>query len=104
VSSRTATVSRWVMAALWAAVLIGALVTGSTVVAVVAACLCALWVWLASRPARPPLPEHVNEVWARAVLAAAGQPQGVLAVKVLRDAEPALSLLEAKELADRAQA
>ena len=95
--------SRWVMAALWAAVLVAALTTGSTVVAVLAACLCALWVWLASRAPRPPVPPHVDEQWARTVLAAAGGPQGVPAVTALRDAEPALSLLQAKELADRAQ-
>jgi hypothetical protein len=102
-SSRTASVSRWVMAVLWAAVLIGALVTGSTVVAVVAACLCALWVWLATRAPRSSVPEHVDEQWARGVLAAAGRPDGVAAIKALRDAEPRLSLLEAKVLADRAR-
>jgi hypothetical protein len=92
------------MVGLWAAVLVGALATGSTSVAVVAACLCALWVWLATRASRPAVPAHVDEQWARAVLAAAGEPQGVPAVKALRDAEPALSLLAAKELADRARA
>ena len=98
------TTSRWVMAALWAVVLVVALTTGSTSVAVLAACLCALWAWLATRPPRPPVPAHVDEQWARRVLAAAGDPQGVPAVKALRDAEPALSLLAAKELADRARA
>jgi hypothetical protein len=106
VSSRAATVFRWVWAAVWAVVLVLALTTGSVVTAVVAACLCLLWVWLAIRSARPrpPVPAHVDEQWARGVLAAAGGPDGVAAVKALRDAEPVLSLLDAKELADRAQA
>jgi len=102
VSGRAA--SRWVMVALWAVVLVVALTTGSTFIAVLAACLCALWAWLATRAPRLPVPPHVDEQWARGVLAAAGGPTGVAAVKTLRDAEPALSLLEAKELADRAQA
>ena len=61
------------------------------------------WVWQGRRagtPAPPP-PAHVDEDWARGVLATAGAPQGVRAVKALRDAEPSLSLLDAKQLADR---
>jgi hypothetical protein len=65
-----------------------------------------LWAWQARRatnPAPPP-PTHADEDWARRVLAAAGAPQGVRAVKALRDAEPGLSLLDAKQLADRVTA
>ena len=59
----------------------------------------AYWAWQARRGLIPPA--HVDEDWARGVLAAAGSPSGVRAVKALRDAEPALSLLAAKQLADR---
>ena len=47
------------------------------------------------------VPAHVDDEWARAVLCGAGEPRGVAAVKALRVAEPTLSLVAAKELADR---
>jgi hypothetical protein len=63
----------------------------------------AYWTWRArSRPTvPPPPPAHADEDWARGVLAAAGAPEGVRAVKALREAEPGLSLLHAEQLADR---
>jgi hypothetical protein len=63
----------------------------------------AFWLWRArrARTPRPPGPAHADVEWARLVLAGAGHPEGVRAVKVLREAEPALSLLDAKQLADR---
>ena len=104
-----ATVSRWLpwaLAALFAVLFVWSVTAGRTVPAVAEVLLCAYWVWQARRAdrPRPPLPAHVDEAWARGVLTAAGGPRGVPAVKALRDAEPALSLLAAKELADRAQA
>jgi hypothetical protein len=65
------------------------------------------WLWHGERTARrtpPAVPAHVDEVWAREVIAGAGEPSGVAAVRALRTAEPALSLLQATELADRARA
>jgi ribosomal protein L7/L12 len=96
----------WVLSAALAVLAVAAVIDGRPGRAAVCAALAALAVWQARRAARPrpPVPAHVDEQWARAVLTAAGDPQGVPAVKALRDAEPALSLLEAKELADRAQA
>ena len=96
----------WVLAGALTLVAVGAVLDGSWAMAVACTLSVALWVWQARRAARPrrPVPAHVDEQWARSVLAAAGGPQGVPAVKALRDAEPALSLLDAKELADRAQA
>jgi hypothetical protein len=61
------------------------------------------WLWRAcARVATPaPVPPHVDEQWARQVLAVAGTPRGVPAVKALRRAEPAIPLLDAKLLVDR---
>jgi hypothetical protein len=64
----------------------------------------AFWLWRATRSTAPPdpLPPTVDQQWARRVLAEAGRPRGVRAVRALRDAEPALSLLQGKQLADAA--
>ena len=96
----------WALAAVLAVLFVVSVTSGRTVPAVVEALLCAYWVWQARRAARPrpPAPAHTDEEWARGVLRAAGEPRGVPAVKALRDAEPALSLLDAKELADRVRA
>ena len=96
----------WVLAACCLVLTVGSAVDGRIVPSVLWALLGAYWVWQARRAARPrpPAPTHVDEEWARGVLRAAGEPRGVPAVKALRDAEPALSLLDAKELADRVRA
>ncbi|MEU2348078.1 hypothetical protein [Modestobacter sp. NPDC049651] len=70
------------------------------VLGLVAGVLMALLIWWWSRPAAPS-PAHVDDEWARGVLADAGRPTGVAAVKALRQAEPGLSLVDAKQLADR---
>lgn len=63
----------------------------------------AFWFWFSRRTptAARPVPPHVDEQWGQRVLAEAGDPVGVAAVKALRQAEPALSLLDAKRLVDR---
>ena len=63
----------------------------------------AFWTWQSRthRNPQPPPPAHADEDWARGVLSALGSPRGVRAVKALRDAEPGLSLPQAKQLADR---
>ena len=96
----------WVLAGLLALLAVGAALDGSAVMATVCAFSVVCWVWQGRRAARPrpAVPAHVDEQWARSTLAAAGEPQGVAAVKALRDAEPTLSLLQAEELADRSRA
>ncbi|MGY1845361.1 hypothetical protein [Modestobacter sp. SYSU DS0875] len=78
-------------------------VAGNAVWAVVFALLAAHWLWWfrRSHAAPSPVPGHVDEAWARRVIAEAGAPEGVGAVLALRRAEPALSLVHAKQLADR---
>ncbi|MGY1858362.1 hypothetical protein [Modestobacter sp. SYSU DS0290] len=65
--------------------------------------LALYWSWSFRRsfavPA--PVPHHVDEAWARRVIAEAGAPEGVGAILALRRAEPALSLVHAEQLADR---
>jgi ribosomal protein L7/L12 len=97
---------RWMMrAALGLSVLLGgaALVAGEPLRAAVWAAAAAFWVWRIRVRATlaAERPTHADEDWARGVLAAAGHPEGVRAVKALRDAEPGLSLVSAKQLADR---
>jgi hypothetical protein len=104
---RTADVlNRWGALVLGVVLLVLAVVyatEGRVVPAVAWALVGAVWIWQFRRSyARPAvLPAHVDDDWARRVLADAGSPTGVPAVKALRDAEPALSLLQAKQLADR---
>ena len=104
---RTATfLNRWGALALGVALVVLAvvqLVDGRVGLAVAWALVGAVWLWQFRRASavRPAVPPHVDDDWARRVLADAGSPTGVPAVKALRDAEPALSLLEAKQLADR---
>ena len=98
--------SRWGAFALGVAWLVFAVMyaaDGRIGVAAAWAAVGAVWLWHFRRSFLVPaaLPPHVDEDWARGVLAAAGSPTGVPAVKALRDAEPALSLRYAKELADR---
>ncbi|MGY2081849.1 hypothetical protein [Modestobacter sp. SYSU DS0657] len=78
-------------------------VAGNAVWAVVFALLAACWLWWFRRSSTTPrpVPGHVDEAWARRVIAEAGSPEGVAAVVALRRAEPALSLVDAKQLADR---
>ena len=104
---RTATfLNRWGALALGVGVLVLAvveLVDGRTWLALAWALVGAVWLWQFRRASAvpAPVPAHVDEQWARTVLAGAGAPTGVAAVKALRRAEPALSLLQAKQLADR---
>ena len=97
---------RWlppVLAGLSLLLAVAAVVEQRWLVGVLWALATAYWTWQSRTRADPPPPPpaHADEDWARGVLSAAGSPQGVRAVKALRDAEPDLSLLHAKQLADR---
>ncbi|WP_222195943.1 hypothetical protein [Modestobacter italicus] len=70
-------------------------------VAFVLLALYRLWWFRRASAAPTPLPAHVDEAWARRMIAEAGSPEGVAAVVALRRAEPALSLVDAEKLADR---
>ncbi|MQA32247.1 hypothetical protein [Modestobacter roseus] len=99
-------VQRWVplvLAVACGASAVGAAVGGTWPWAVVFALLALNWLWWYRRSSAvpAPVPGHVDEAWARRVIAEAGSPEGVAAVVALRRAEPALSLVTAKELADR---
>ena len=104
---RTATfLNRWGALALGVALIVIAVVQvvdGRIGLAVAWALVGAVWLWQFRRSSAgpAPVPPHVDDDWARRVLADAGSPTGVPAVKALRAAEPALSLLDAKQLADR---
>jgi hypothetical protein len=89
----------WLGVALALSVAVVALLGGDLLMAVTGLLAAGLLVWW-NRPAAP-APAHADERWARTVLARAGHPTGVAAVRALRQAEPALSLTAAKQLADR---
>jgi len=105
--TRTATlINRWLplaLALLWSLLAVGAAIDHSAARAVFYAVAAAGFGCFAAAQLRAPrpAPPHTDDEWARGVLAAAGEPRGVAAVKALRVAEPALSLVDAKELADR---
>ena len=99
-------VNRWlplVLALGWLVLAVDAVVEHHTARAVLGglAALGFACLFAAHLRAPSPVPAHVDDAWAHGVLAEAGEPTGVAAVKALRVAEPALSLLQAKELADR---
>ncbi|MGY1838987.1 MULTISPECIES: hypothetical protein [unclassified Modestobacter] len=99
-------VHRWVpllLAVASGAAAVASAVAGNALWAVVFALLTAHWLWWFRRSSAvpAPVPDHVDEAWARRVIAEAGSPEGVAAVVALRRAEPALSLVQAKQLADR---
>jgi ribosomal protein L7/L12 len=100
-----ARVLRWlpgVLLGLSTAMAIGSVVDQRWGAAVLWALAAVFWGWQVRRPATATTtPAHVDEQWARDVLAAAGAPSGVRAVRALREAEPGLSLLDAKQLVDR---
>jgi len=93
----------WALSAVAALLALFSALDGRVVQPVAWAVIAGWWLWHGEHGARrssSPSP-RVDDAWARGVLADAGEPTGVRAVKALRQAEPALSLLAAKELADR---
>ena len=105
-NSRSTVLTRWLplaLAALLLVLCVAAAVDGSVGQAVLYGLATAAFAaqFALSYRTPPPRPAHVDDDWARGVLAGAGHPTGVAAVKALRDAAPGLSLVDATQLADR---